>query len=59
MEPRSGLINWLIQDPGNDAVADEQAFVRKLATPNPADKRKLMIDLYKRVIDGVGSSAFR
>ena len=27
VETRVGLINWLIQDPGNAAVADEQAFV--------------------------------
>ena len=53
MENRIGFINWLIQDPGNAAVADEQAFVKTLATAEPAQKRKLMVDLYKRVIDGV------
>ena len=53
MEDRVGFVNWLIQDPGNAAVADEQAFVKTLATIEPAQKRKLMIDLYKRVIDGV------
>ncbi|MGH3922089.1 MAG: mycobacterial-type methylenetetrahydrofolate reductase [Pseudonocardiaceae bacterium] len=52
-ENRVRLINWLIQDPGNDAVAQEQAFVAKLADSEPDDKRKLMLDLYKRVIDGV------
>ena len=31
IETRVGLINWLIQDPGNAAVADEQAFVKRLA----------------------------
>ena len=31
VESRVGLINWLIQDPGNAAVADEQAFVKRLA----------------------------
>jgi len=53
MEHRVGFINWLIQDPGNAAVADEQAFVKVLATTEPAQKRKLMVDLYKRIIDGV------
>jgi Mycobacterial methylenetetrahydrofolate reductase len=53
IENRVGFINWLIQDPGNAAVADEQAFVKTLAAGEPAQKRKLMVDLYKRVIDGV------
>jgi hypothetical protein len=53
MEDRVGFVNWLIQDPGNAAVADEQAFVKTLATTEPAQKRKLMVDLYKRVIDGL------
>ena len=53
VENRVGFINWLIQDPGNAAVADEQAFVKTLAAGEPAQKRKLMVDLYKRVIDGV------
>ena len=55
METNVGLINWLIQDPGNAAVAAEQAFVQELAAADPADKRKQMLDLYKRVIDGVGA----
>jgi hypothetical protein len=58
VETRVGLIEWLIQDPGNAAVADEQAFVRRLAETEPAQKRKLMIDLYKRVVDGVGELGF-
>jgi len=58
MEASVGLINWLIQDPGNAAVADEQEFVKRLAATDPADKRKLMVDLYKRVIDGVGELGF-
>jgi hypothetical protein len=53
LENRVGFVNWLIQDPGNAAVADEQAFVKTLATTEPAQKRKLMVDLYKRIIDGV------
>lgn len=58
VETRIGLINWLIQDPGNAAVAAEQDFVRTLAGTEPAQRRKLMVDLYKRVIDGVGELGF-
>jgi hypothetical protein len=58
VETRVGLINWLIQDPGNAAVADEQAFVKKLAETEPAQKRQLTVDLYKRVIDGVADLGF-
>jgi hypothetical protein len=53
VEDRVGFINWLIQDPGNVAVAEEQAFVKTLANTEPAQRRKLTLDLYKRVIDGV------
>jgi Mycobacterial methylenetetrahydrofolate reductase len=58
VENRVGLIDWLIQDPGNAAVADEQAFVKKLASGEPAQKRQLMVDLYKRVMDGVTDLGF-
>ena len=58
VESRVGLIDWLIQDPGNAAVADEQEFVRTFASRDPADKRQAMVDLYKRVIDGVGDLGF-
>ena len=58
VENQVGLIDWLIQDPGNPAVADEQAFVKKLASGEPAHKRRLMVDLYKRVMDGVADLGF-
>lgn len=58
MESKVGLINWLIQDPGNQAVAAEQEFVSQLADRDPDEKRKLMLDLYKRVIDGVADLGF-
>ncbi|WP_418004589.1 mycobacterial-type methylenetetrahydrofolate reductase [Mycobacterium sp. PDNC021] len=58
MESKVGLINWLIQDPGNPLVAAEQEFVTRLAGEEPAAKRTLMLDLYKRVIDGVGELGF-
>lgn len=57
-ESRVGLISWLIQDPGNAAVAAEQEFVKELAGCEPARKRRLMVDLYKRVIDGVVDLGF-
>jgi hypothetical protein len=58
VETKVGLINWLIQDPGNAAVAAEQEFVKTLAGTEPVQRRKLMVALYKRVIDGVGSLGF-
>ncbi|EID17863.1 hypothetical protein MXEN_00285 [Mycobacterium xenopi RIVM700367] len=58
VENRVGFISWLIQDPGNATVAQEQAFVKTLAGSEPAQKRQLMVDLYKRVIDGVADLGF-
>lgn len=58
LESRVGLIDWLIQDPGNDAVAQEQAFVRSLAGGEPDAKRRQLVELYKRVIDGVVDLGF-
>ena len=58
LEAKVGLIDWLIQDPGNPAVAEEQEFVKRLASIDPGEKRKLMLDLYKRVVDGVGDLGF-
>lgn len=57
-ENKVGLINWLIQDPGNDQVVPEQAFVTKLADAGPPTKRALLLDLYQRVIDGVHDLGF-
>lgn len=58
MEARVGLINWLIQDPGNAVVAEEQEFVRKLAASEPPEKRRMLVDLYRRVVDGVAELGF-
>lgn len=58
MESKVGLVDWLIQDPGNEAVAAEQAFVRTLAAGEPDVKRRQLLDLYKRVIDGVAELGF-
>lgn len=58
LETRIGLINWLIQDPGNAAVAAEQEFVKRLAGTEAPQRQAMMVDLYKRVIDGVGGLGF-
>ncbi len=58
VETKVGLIHWLIQDPGNAAVAAEQEFVKTLAAREPDAKRALLVDLYKRIIDGVGDLGF-
>ena len=58
LESRVGLLNWLIQDPGNAAVAVEQELVKTLAAAEPDVKRRMMMDLYKRVIDGVADLGF-
>jgi hypothetical protein len=58
MEAKTGLINWLIQDPGNAAVAAEQEFVKELSGCEPPQKRQMMLDLYKRVVDGVAELGF-
>ena len=58
IESKVGLINWLIQDPGNAAVAAEQDFVRSLAGMEPGDKRTALVDLYNRVVDGVADLGF-
>ena len=58
MESTVGLVNWLIQDPGNAAVAAEQEFVRTLAGSEPERKRAMLLDLYKRIIDGVADLGF-
>ena len=39
-------------------MAAEQEFVKRLAGSEPEQKRRLMVDLYKRVIDGVAGLGF-
>jgi len=58
LESKVGLIDWLIQDPGNEAVAREQDFVKSLAACEPDVRRPQLVDLYKRVIDGVADLGF-
>lgn len=58
METKSGLIDWLIQDPGNPAVKQEQEFVARLAEKSYAERTKELVELYKRIIDGVHGLGF-
>jgi len=58
IEHKIELINWLIQDKGNPAVAKEQAFVERLAGMKLAEKKRELLDLYKRCIDGVVNLGF-
>jgi hypothetical protein len=57
-EERVNLINWLIQDPGNPVVAEEQKFVSQIAPLSLSEKKQKLLDLYKRVVDGVGGLGF-
>lgn len=57
-EARVGLIDWLIQDPGNDLVDQEQEFVARVAERSVEERKKELVELYKRVIDGVGDLGF-
>lgn len=57
-EQRVGLIQWLIQDPGNPQVEKEQAFVANLAQSSTEQRKRQLVDLYKRVIDGAGELGF-
>lgn len=57
-EKNKKLIDWLIQDPGNAVVEQEQNFVAKIAELSFEERKKQLVDLYKRVIDGVQDLEF-
>ncbi len=57
-ESRVRLIDWLIQDPGNKAVEQEQKFVAQVAEYSFEQRKQEVVDLYKRVIDGVHDLGF-
>jgi hypothetical protein len=57
-ESRVQLIDWLIQDPGNPAVAREQEFVAEVAQLPFEQRKRRLVDLYKRIIDGVQHLGF-
>ena len=58
VERSKQLIQWLIQDPGNEAVAREQEFVARTAELDFEGRKQAVVDLYKRVIDGVHDLGF-
>ncbi len=58
MERRLNLIQWLIQDHGNPLVDEERAFVARLGETKLKEKKRLLLDLYKRVVDGVQDLGF-
>lgn len=58
VETRSKLIEWLIQDPGNPAVEREQAFVAETAELPFAERKARLVEVYRRVIDGVRGLGF-
>jgi hypothetical protein len=58
LEGRVGLIEWLIQDPGNPRVPMEQAFVARLAELSFAEKKRELLDLYRRCVDGLQDLGF-
>ncbi|WP_275793123.1 mycobacterial-type methylenetetrahydrofolate reductase [Prescottella equi] len=58
VETRVRLIDWLLHDDGNADVAPEQAFVARLAARSPQRRRTDLVDLYRRILDGVGGLGF-
>jgi hypothetical protein len=57
-EDRVKLIDWLIKDPGNATAEREQRFVADLAQRSYAERKRQLVELYKRVIDGVHDLGF-
>jgi hypothetical protein len=57
-ENRLKLIDWLIKDPGNPTVEAEQRFVADLAQRSYAERKQRLVEVYKRVIDGVHDLGF-
>lgn len=57
-ENRVKLIDWLVQDPGNPAVEQEQKFVAEIAGLSYERRKQRLVELYKRVIDGVHGLGF-
>lgn len=58
LEARLGLVKWLIQDPGNPRVPVEHAFVDRLAGSGFAAKKRALLDLYRRCVDGLQELGF-
>lgn len=58
VESSKKLIDWLIQDPGNAAVEQEQKFVAEVAQLDFEQRKQKTVDLYKRIVDGVHDLGF-
>ncbi|MFC9790144.1 mycobacterial-type methylenetetrahydrofolate reductase [Rhodococcus sp. NPDC127528] len=58
MERQVRLIDWLIRDPGNDLVRQEREFVAHTASGSSRQRRRDLVDLYRRVVDGVRDLGF-
>ncbi|MGO4204637.1 mycobacterial-type methylenetetrahydrofolate reductase [Rhodococcus sp. TAF43] len=58
MERQVRLIDWLIHDTGNELVRQEQEFVAHTAAGSLEQRRHALLDLYRRVIDGVHDLGF-
>lgn len=58
VEGKRGLIDWLIQDPGNPAVEAEQKWVAAISELGFEQRKQKHLDVYKSVIDGVADLGF-
>ncbi|CAM3022280.1 mycobacterial-type methylenetetrahydrofolate reductase [Prescottella defluvii] len=58
MERQVRLIDWLIHDTGNELVRSEQEFVAHAAAGSPGQRRRVLVDLYRRVVDGARELGF-
>jgi len=58
IEDKVKLIDWLIKDPGNSLVEQEQDFVARLARSSFEQRKIELVDLYKRIVDGVAGLGF-
>lgn len=58
MEQHVHLIDWLIHDRGNDVVRQEQQFVARIADGSARQRRDALVDLYRRILDGVHDLGF-
>lgn len=56
-EQRVGLIHWLIRDE-TEAARRDMAFVEELSGMSFRRKKTALVDLYRRVLDGVRESGF-
>ncbi|MFE3289921.1 mycobacterial-type methylenetetrahydrofolate reductase [Rhodococcus sp. NPDC059234] len=58
MERQVRLIDWLIRDSGNELVREEREFVAHTAAGSSRQRRRDLVDLFRRVVDGVGDLGF-